>query len=535
MAVFGLGLSDKGNDEKSSDPSDEAWWKRKVTEHRNAGFPIDHIINDNRWRGGGGKRCDSYFGWDSTRFPDPAEYERWIAAHGLFVTIDFNRCIASQSALWQRSFNIPVTAGIDHGESAPDFTRPDVRAWFWNLHWTQSLDPALGFPGDALWIDEFDELGNAPPEMVLGNGRTWEEMKNYWFFLIAKSLVQEGWDERLPEKRPFVWIRGMTAGAQRYGTLWSGDIRPTYDEMQESVRGMQLAGLSGFPYWGHDAGGFHDWEHGKGPDELMYRRWSMAMGSFSPFWKPHGMGESRWPLDRDSAARADARTYTGLRYRLMPYTYTYAREASAHGIPIARAMVIGHENDAAAWRSELQYMWGDEILVAPNCSAGESVSVWLPPGRWVGFWEDSTVAGGQTITAPAPGGKLPLFVKMGAVIPMAEPALSTSSLRKDTLVVHVYAGENGAFTLYEDDGRSERYRKGESRTTRFTWSDGSGTLFVDPASGTYAGAPAARAYIVVIHGRHGGGTRDSVNVASSPVTEKLTVDTRRDLLQRRDR
>ena len=76
LAMFGLGLSDKSNDETTSDPSDEHWWKRKVLEHRRAGFPLDHLINDNRWRAGGGKRCESYFDWDRTRFPDPAEFER---------------------------------------------------------------------------------------------------------------------------------------------------------------------------------------------------------------------------------------------------------------------------------------------------------------------------------------------------------------------------------------------------------------------------------------------------------------------------
>lgn len=500
LAVFGLGLSDKGNDESSPDPSDEAWWKRKVEAQREAGFPIDHLINDNRWRAGGGKRCDSYFAWDSTRFPDPAEYSRWVTAHGLFVTVDFNRCIAARSDGWSTSFNIPVTAGIDHGESAPDFTRRDVRKWFWDLQWKKTLDPALGYPGDALWIDEFDELGKAPPGMMLGNGRTWGEMKNYWFFLIAKSLVQEGWDAHLAPRRPFVWVRGMTAGAQRYATLWSGDIRPTYADMREEVRGMQLAGLSGFPYWGHDAGGFHDWDKGRGPDELMYRRWSMAMGSFSPFWKPHGMGQSRWPLDRSPASQEDARTYTHLRYRLLPYTYTCAHESAAHGLPVARAMLLDRQNDPEAWKRDLQYMWGPAMLVAPNCSGGDSVTVWLPGGTWFDFWDDTRTAGGVTLTCAAPGGRLPLFVKAGSILPMAKPALSTSFMHRDTLIIHVYTGRNGSFTLYEDDGRSEGYRTGAFAATPMTYADRRATLSVAPRAGAYAGSPPRRTYLVVFHG-----------------------------------
>ncbi|HTO93005.1 MAG TPA: TIM-barrel domain-containing protein, partial [Bacteroidota bacterium] len=479
----------------------------------------------NRWRAGGGKRCESFFAWDRTRFPDPAEYERWVREQGLFVTIDFNRCIASKSDGWRPSFNIPVTAGIDYGESAPDFTRADVRSWFWKLHWDQSLNPALAYPGDALWIDEFDELGAAPDTMVLGNGRTWREMKNYWFFLIAQALVAEGWDRTLaPAKRPFVWVRGMTAGAQRYATLWSGDIRPTWDEMREAVRAAQLAGLSGFPFWGHDAGGFND--EGHGPPELMYQRWSMAMGSFSPFWKPHGMGESRWPLDRSPASQEAARTYTRLRYALLPYTYTYAHEASSSGMPIARAMLLEYPQEPMAWSHDLQYMWGKEILVAPSCSDSDTVSLWLPAGTWYDFWTDARNPGGRVTSAASPGWTMPLFVKEGAIIPMAPPPLSSAFLRRDSLTIHVYTGRDGRFTLYEDDGLSERYREGAFRTSLITYAEETRTLTLEGGRGTYDGAPARRFVRAVFHGLAGEWTAsvNGRNVAASRSGLALTVD-----------
>jgi alpha-D-xyloside xylohydrolase len=148
-AFFGLALSDKGNDHNSTDPSDEKWWKRKIVEHRAAGFPLDHIVNDNRWRAGGGQRCVSRFEWDTGRYPDPREYAQWVKANGLIVTLDFNRCIAVQSEGWKPRFNLPQNEGIDFNTSAPDFTRKEVRDWFWNIMWTKSLNPALGYPGDA--------------------------------------------------------------------------------------------------------------------------------------------------------------------------------------------------------------------------------------------------------------------------------------------------------------------------------------------------------------------------------------------------
>ena len=500
-AFFGLGLSDKGNDHTSPDPSDEAWWKRKITAQRDAGFPIDHIINDNRWRAGGGKRCESYFAWDSTRYPDPREYEEWIRTHGLVLTIDFNRCIASHSAGWKPEYNVPLSDSIEFGDSAPDFTKKEVREWFWNLFWDKSIDPSLGFPGDALWIDEFDEMGKIPLTAVLGNGRTWREMKNDWFFLVAKALVQEGWDRRFKgTKRPFVWVRGMTAGAQRYATLWSGDIEPSYDDMKTQVRSMQLAGLSGFPFWGHDAGGFFDWKSGKGPDDAMYRQWSMAFGSFSPFWKPHGMGQSRWPLDRPPDVQKDAKTYCTLRYRLIPYLYTCAHEASETGTPIARAMVIDHQHDSLAWKSELQYMWGKEFLVAPNCADSGAVSVWLPQGTWYDFWDDTQYQGSRILSYEAPTGRLPLFVRAGSIVPMSPFAPSTAFTPRDTLTFHVYTGDSASFALYEDDGTTEAYRNGKYRTTVVTFSPSDVSLTIHQALGNYRDAPTSRVYTIVLHG-----------------------------------
>ncbi|HLA55519.1 MAG TPA: TIM-barrel domain-containing protein [Flavobacterium sp.] len=502
-SYFGLALSDKGNDHTSQDPSDEQWWKKKITAHRNAGFPLDHIVNDNRWRAGGGQRCVSYFDWDKTRYPDPKEYQSWVKSNGLIVTLDFNRCIAVQSEGWKPSYNLPKNDGIEFNTSAPDFTKSEVRTWFWNTMWNKSLNPALGYPGDALWIDEFDEMGKAPPNMTFENGTTWQEMRNYWFFLIAKSLVQEGWDKSFNgTKRPFVWVRGMTAGAQRYATLWSGDIKPTYDDMKTQVRAMQLAGLSGFPFWSHDAGGFNDWETNDKPTDAMYRQWSMAFGSFTPFWKPHGMGKSRWPLDRPAEVQKDVKLYGELRYKLIPYIYSYAHIANETGLPLARAMVIDYPGEPIAWSRDLQYLWGNELLVAPNCSDTQSnVSVWLPKGDWYDFWNDDKITGDRTISYPAPIGKLPLFVKSGSIIPMANYALSTAFIAADSLTFHIYPGKNAAFTLYEDDGVTEAYKiKNEKRTTVLDFNQSAFSFHIAAAVGNYNNAPTERSYKIVFHG-----------------------------------
>jgi len=338
--------------------------------------------------------------------------------------------------------------------------------------------------------------------MRLANGRSFHEMRNYWFFLIAKALVQEGWNRDIgAAKRPYIWVRGMTAGAQRYATLWSGDIKPNYRDMRAQIRGMQLAGLSGFPFWGHDAGGFYDWELKTGPDEALYRRWGMALGSFSPIWKPHGMGRSRWPLDRSAASQRAAKTYGDLRYSLMPYTYSCAYRAYATGMPITRAMILEYPDSEKAWQYDLQYFWGGDILVAPQSDPKKPVEAWLPKGPWYDFWTDEPLEGDQVLTLEPQGRPMPLFVKAGAVIPQVEPARSTAFLDDDHLVIHVYTGADGRFVLYEDDGVSEKYRTdNRKRTTVLQYRENPGRLTIHSAKGSYAGAPAKRSYHLLLHG-----------------------------------
>ena len=494
-SMFGLQLSDKGHDHSSPTPSDEQWWKAKITAHRDAGLPLDHVVNDNRWRAAGGKRCESKIEWDAERYPDPTEWQRWLSDHGLVSTLDFNRCIGRFSDGWDPAFNLPPIDNIEFADSAPDLTNADFRRWFWQIFYDKSLNPTLAYPGDALWIDEFDEQGAAPKDIVLANGRSSAEMRNYWFFLIAKALVADGWDKSDIRKRPYVWVRGMTAGAQRYATLWSGDIYPNDEDMAAQVRGMQLAGLAAFPFWGHDAGGFFDWDAGVGPDESLYQRWAMALGSFAPIWKPHGMGQSRWPLDRSAGSLAAARTYGQLRYELMPYLYSAAHEAHDTGLPIVRPMLLEYPHLADAWDHDLQFLFGPDLLVVPLVGGAET-RAWLPEGGWYSIWNQQYYAGDQILELGSEN--MPVLARAGAIIPRREYAQSTAFIDKTKLIVDVYAGANGEFRFVEDDERTEAFQDGERGITWLRYDDDEKALTIEAMSGTYRDAPEYRDIIVTI-------------------------------------
>jgi alpha-D-xyloside xylohydrolase len=514
-AIFGLQLSDK-NFPKSSGSQ---WWEDKISAHRKAGFPLDVQINDNRWRDPNGLREGSQFMfWTSPggtwNQPTPLAFKAWADAHGIVTVLDYNRNNSNEMWGWRAggppgySFVPADLERISDRDAAPDWSSPATRAWLWSALW-KTLDPALGLPGDGIWLDETDELGPIPDAAPCANGFRWAELRNEYSLLLQQAVAQ-GWDRQIgARRRPWTFSRSATAGMQRYGHFWSGDIDSTYPEMAAQVRGIQAIGLAGFPFPNHDAGGFHG--HVISPE--MYRQWVAAFASFAPIWRPHseadssvfGISASRWPLDHSPIEQAEFAKYARERYRLMPYIYSMARDAAKTGMPLARAMVLGYQSNPRAWSHDLQYQWGPSFLVAPNTSdGGAPVDVWLPAGdTWYYFWNDRQITGSDTADysySPATG-ELPLFVEAGAIIPRYPFAESVQAMDKTQLELDVYAGKDGAYALLEDDGVSEEWRASKQLTTAVSFESAAMRVAIhQPAGLGYEGAPRVRSYTVRFHG-----------------------------------
>jgi hypothetical protein len=288
--------------------------------------------------------------------------------------------------------------------------------------------------------------------------------------------------------------------------LWTGDINSDYTEMREQIRGMQNAGLGGFPFANIDAGGFF----GAVVSDGLYRNWVAAWASLSPIWRPHSNGDtatqgpaaSRWPIDQGPVHQTDFLRYAKTRYTLLPYIYTIAHTASTTGVPMARAMVIDHQHNPLAYSHDLQYMWGPSILVMPVTTdvAGAVQQVWLPAGdTWFNFWSDAQNAGSDTAEKSyvTSTGEIIMYVKAGSILPRYKYAQSTAFLDKTHLELEVYAGRNGSFALFEDDGVTE---EPAGSTTELTYSHAALRVTVAHPVGTYRGAPAARRYVVRVHG-----------------------------------
>lgn len=479
LSAFTLQLSDKKDE---SLPSDEAWWVEQVNRLKAGRYPVGVIVHDNCWRGG----KTAPWEWDPERYADPSRFAEWSRQQDVVNFMDFNRADAELSDGWSPRFAVPGTDLPDW----PDFSSQEVRDWFWKLLWDKSFNPELNYPGDFLWLDEFDELLRTTERFA--DGRDLLEHANDYFFLMAKA-VGEGWARDFRgAKRPFVMARGMTAGAQRWASLWSGDLELGDAEMRLSIRGMLAAGLSGFPYWGHDQGGFK----GK-PSDSSYRRWSLAQGSFSPIWKPHGLS-FRFPWLFSQEAQNEMRLYGALRMALMPYTYAAAHVANATGLPIARAMLLAYPNQEEAWGRDQQYLWGDSLLVAPDTLQGNGL--WLPPGAWYSYWTDQRLQGGRLIARQTVNGRMPLYVKAGAILPMAEPEMTLKETAATLRYLDVYVGADGRAQLVDDDGVSEGYATGQIMKTTVAWQDAARKLVIGAALGTYPGAPALREYRIRVHG-----------------------------------
>jgi alpha-D-xyloside xylohydrolase len=513
MGMFGLQLSNKDRETESL-AQGEAWWKTQIAALRAANFPIDAIVMDNVWRAGGGTWGKSIFAFDPTRFPDPAEFETWAKANGLMVCVDFNQPMFAQEPGWQPAYAVSSTAPYP----IANFFKEDVADWLWRVMWKNVLDPSLGFPNDMVWMDETDEGSVTDPNAPFFNGRPWRELQNLYAFAAAEALVSR-WDKGVGDaKRPYFWFRSGTAGMQRYASAWSGDSDGTEADNRAQVAAMLGAGISGFPFFNHDAGGFHS------ITEDLYRRYAVVAGSLSPIWRPHGPGGPRWPTGYGAATQDLAHRYADLRYRLMPYIYSHAWEATQVGAPLTRALFLQFPDAREAWKRDFEYMFGASLLVAPPVASRSDM--WLPPGTWYDYWTGAKVAGDQILALPANGSDAAIYVRAGAIVPLAPFALGIALQPADQREIHVWAGADGSFSLYEDDGVSEKFAKGERAITQMTWNDAAHTLALAAPQGTWPGAPANRKLTVVLHGLGPRRTltvdgRDFKNVVYDPKIDAL--------------
>ncbi|HEX2996608.1 MAG TPA: TIM-barrel domain-containing protein, partial [Anaerolineales bacterium] len=300
----------------------------------------------------------------------------------------------------------------------------------------------------------------------------------------------------------------------------------------ETLRRQIPAGLNfcvtGLPYWTLDIGAFFvkrnpelwfwcgDYE--QGVDDLGYRelyvRW-FQYGAFLPMFRAHGTDTPRelWHFGNPGEPVYDTLVrYLHLRYRLMPYIYSLAGQVTHQDSTLMRVLPFDFRHDPNTYNIDDEYMLGSAFLVCPvtkpmyfsaNSVPMEGVTktrpVYLPAGSdWYDFWTGQRYSGGQTISADAPLEIMPLYVRSGSIVPVGPKIQFTDDQPDAPIELWVYPGQDGNFTLYEDEGNNYNYEQGSFATIRIIWNDSTRQLTIKDRHGNYPGMQASKVFRVVI-------------------------------------
>jgi len=411
------------------------------------------------------------FAWNSRVFPDPNEMIEQLHKDNFRVVL--------HDVILTDKLHGTVQDPCD----VRSFDAEDANC-YWDAH---RKDFATGV--DGWWPDEGDPLDI--PSRLARNRMHWQ-----------------GPQIDRPNERPYALHRNGYAGMQRYASfLWSGDVYSTWETLKTQVPIAINTSLTGIPYWGTDIGGFVPTSEFTAE---LYLRW-FQFGAFCTLFRSHGR---TWKLrlpwgwntgdpgpveirNYDGASVPDAsqlhnaqvepicRKYLELRYRMLAYLYSAVRECATTGMPVMRALWLHYPDDPVAVTRNDQYLWGPSMLVAPVAEkAATARSVYLPHGNWYDFWTNDRIEGGREISRSVDLETIPLYVAAGTVLPLGPVKQHTDEKVDQSLSISIYPGADGSFVLYEDDGRSFNYRKGEWMGTRLIWNDASRTLILTLAPGS---------------------------------------------------
>jgi alpha-D-xyloside xylohydrolase len=491
---------------------------------RSRKIPFDTIVQDwfywkeNAW---------GSHAFDKVRFPDPDGWIRAIHDHHARVMIsvwgkfypgteNFEE-LRLRGFLYQRNLSEGLRDWVGDGGypyTFYDAFNPEAG----KLFWAQMNRALFQKKVDAWWLDAPEpDLLPAPTldgqrshmnPTALGTGA---RMLNAYSLVNSKS-VYEGQRQAAPDQRVFILTRSAFAGQQRYGAaVWSGDITSTWTALKQQIPAGLGLSLSGLPYWTMDIGGFSvparfSTKKPTADDVEEWRelntRW-FQFGTFVPLLRVHGEAPYRemWELGGEAhpAYKAELK-FDRIRYRLLPYLYSLAGAVTHESGTMLRPLVMDFRADKKVWDVSDQFMFGSAFLVSPVTTyKARSRQVYLPVAAgWYDLWTGTALASGQTIEAAAPYDSMPVHVKAGSIIPTGPELQYTDEKPADPVVLWIYAGADGAFTLYEDDGQSYAYEKGAFARIPIRWNDATRTLVIGKREGSFAGMLTERTFQVVL-------------------------------------
>ncbi len=375
----------------------------------------------------------SDYKFSTSRFRDPARMIADLKRQGFHISLWQLPYFTRRNRLYDEIVNSGYAVretgdGRPNEDATLDFSNPATVKWYQG-----QIATLLKLGVGAIKVD-FGE--GAPANGLYASGRTGFYEHNLYPLRYNKAVADI---TKEVTGDSIIWARSAWAGSQRYPVHWGGDAENTNSAMAAELRGGLSFGLSGFTYWSHDVGGFVN----RAPRDL-YRRW-LGWGVLTSHTRAHG-APPREPWEYDEAFVEDYRRAVELKYSLMPYIIAQAKDSSAHGYPMMRALFFEYPDDPTSWLIEDEYLFGSDLLVAPLIEEGDSRRVYLPPGAWIDYQTGKVYRGAAWHVVAA--GQIPvvLLVKDHAVIPHAAVAQSTSQINWNEIELRVFSADHSSAT-----------------------------------------------------------------------------------------
>lgn len=432
-------------------------------------IPLDAVIIDIYWFGADifGHMGNLAFLKDS--FPTPDKMIADFKAEGIKTILVTEPFILTTSNRWQEAVDNKILGTDSIGNPFEfdfyfghtgliDIFKPEAKEWFWNIYKGYTK---LGIGG---WWGDLGEPEVHPSKLqhVVGSadlvhnvyGHTWTKM------------VYEGYQKDFPNQRPFILMRSGAPGSQHYGIIpWTGDVSRSWGGLKPQPELALGMGLQGVAFTHSDLGGF------AGGEEFipeLYTRW-LQYGVFQPIYRPHAQEEiAPEPVYHEGEVMELAKKSIELRYKLIPYNYTIAFENSQTGMPLMRPLFFEEPKNKNLYEVSDTYLWGNNFLVSPVLEEGQKEKqVYFPStSNWFDFYSDTRFDGGTTEMIPLAKDHIPVFVRGGAFIPMADLVQSTKDYSTNHLNMHYYfdpSVKQSKGLFYDDDGETPNaFEKGKA-------------------------------------------------------------------------
>lgn len=452
------------------------------------------------------KRC--VFTWNKKRFKDPREFFAQMEKRGVTVSPNVKPGILlihpRLDEMKAKGMFIKASDSDEPGIGTwwggkgvfADFTNPSTRTY-----WKEMLkENVLEYGTSSVWNDncEYDSLVDKDCRCDFeGKGGTIGQLKSVMSNIMC-HITDEAIHETFTNTRPYIVCRSGHCGIQRYAQTWAGDNLTCWDSLKYNIATILGMSLSGVANQGCDIGGFY----GPSPEAELMVRW-IQNGIFQPRFSIHSTNTDNTVTE--PWMYGDCTDYIreaiGLRYQLSPYLYSLMERAHETGLPIMEPMCSAFQEDVKCYEEGVDFMLGDSLLVANVVEKGAvSRKVYLPEGEtFYDFYTRAAYEGGRTVELPVDLGSIPLFVRSGAIIPMAEDRLvNLKTQQAEHLRILCAADRDGRFELYEDDGISMDYEKGGFLKTSITMTAGERTVLDFHQEGHYETA-VKTLYLDMIH------------------------------------